>query len=87
MKFALLALLVAVVLVGVALGESGSWCYKPSREAFWGAASAACCNGKGSIHDDRRCYGLQGNPSQCRAFYQCCISQFGSGNKPSDGCN
>ncbi|KAK3829736.1 MAG: hypothetical protein J3R72DRAFT_456510 [Linnemannia gamsii] len=68
-------------------GESGSWCYNPKGEQFWGQASAECCrpNG-GNMGSDRRCYGLKGNEGSCRAFYACCIGTWNSGNHLSDQC-
>ncbi|OJD27963.1 hypothetical protein ACJ73_00637 [Blastomyces percursus] len=70
-------------------GESGSWCYKPASEAFWGAASAACCNEvNGSMRDDRRCYGLKNSGNRCTKFYECCKNKFRSGNRPGkDKCH
>ncbi|KAG0338114.1 hypothetical protein BG005_003857, partial [Podila minutissima] len=56
-------LLIAIVFgsVGV-LAESGSWCYNPQDETFWGQASAECCQPSGGhMASDRRCYGLSGN--------------------------
>ncbi|CAH0383070.1 unnamed protein product [Bemisia tabaci] len=87
-KLALWAFVWAAIL-GLVLsapgGETGSWCYKPSREAYWGHASGTCC--PGNMGSDRRCYGLRGDSGKCTKFYNCCIHQFGSGNKESDPCN
>nr|XP_018908011.1 PREDICTED: uncharacterized protein LOC109037688 [Bemisia tabaci] len=87
-KLALWAFVCAAIL-GLVLsapgGETGSWCYKPSREAYWGHASGTCC--PGNMGSDRRCYGLRGDSGKCTKFYNCCIHQFGSGNKESDPCN
>lgn len=88
LKLALWAFVWAAIL-GLVLsapgGETGSWCYKPSREAYWGHASGTCC--PGNMGSDRRCYGLRGDGGKCTKFYNCCIHQFGSGNKESDPCN
>ncbi|ORZ19245.1 hypothetical protein BCR41DRAFT_351805 [Lobosporangium transversale] len=60
--------------------DSGSWCYNPKNEPYWGAATASCCNG--NLGDDRRCH----NISDCRAFYRCCMIKWNSGNHESDKC-
>ncbi|PGH07076.1 hypothetical protein AJ79_06354 [Helicocarpus griseus UAMH5409] len=66
-----------------ARAESGSWCYKPGNEAFWGAASAACCDEvNGNMRSDRRCYGLKDSKDRCNRFYRCCVDKFSSGNRP-----
>ncbi|KAK2813840.1 hypothetical protein FQN50_000241 [Emmonsiellopsis sp. PD_5] len=63
--------------------ESGSWCYKPGQEAFWGEASAACCaEVNGNMRGDRRCYGLKDSKDRCNKFYTCCVNRFRSGNRP-----
>ncbi|KAL1921116.1 uncharacterized protein VTP21DRAFT_10832 [Calcarisporiella thermophila] len=69
-----------------AVAESGSWCYKPSKEKFWGQSTGDCCDRVGgSVHGNRRCYGLQGS-KKCRLFYECCINKWGSKNGDHDGC-
>ncbi|KKZ62156.1 hypothetical protein EMCG_00471 [[Emmonsia] crescens] len=69
--------------VAARAGESGSWCYKPASEAFWGAASAGCCDlVNGSMRGDRRCYGLKGSGDRCNKFYECCKNKYRSRNRP-----
>ncbi|KAF9585506.1 hypothetical protein BGW38_002057 [Lunasporangiospora selenospora] len=80
--------LAAIVLGSAAVqAESGSWCYSPKNEKFWGQASAECCRpAGGSMGGDRRCYGLNGDLGKCRAFYACCIDTWGSGNHYDNAC-
>ena len=81
-------LVAALALSAVAVqAESGSWCYSPKGEKFWGQASSECCRSNGGhMESDRRCYGLSGDEARCRSFYSCCIGNWNSGNHLSDKC-
>jgi hypothetical protein len=62
-------------------GESGSWCSNPTREQFWGHATAVCCERYfGTLGSDKRCRGLKGSDLFCHNFYICCEDSFGSDN-------
>ncbi len=67
----------AVYLVGCLqlVNAAGSWCNEPKNEAFWGAATASCCNGW--MGNDRRCYGI----TDCNGFYRCCKNRWRSNNR------
>lgn len=67
--------------------ESGSWCYKPKNEPFWGAATGDCCAvAGGRMHSNRRCFGMSVLPNRCRRFYACCIADWRSDNNGYESC-
>ncbi|CAH0387454.1 unnamed protein product [Bemisia tabaci] len=81
----LVLVLLPAIAQGLTLAESGSWCYEPANEAFWGHATAACCPGE--MGSDRRCYGLIVDEWKCQRFYRCCIRRFNSNNSPDNPCS
>ncbi|KAF9428541.1 hypothetical protein BGZ94_002026, partial [Podila epigama] len=82
-----LAIAFGSAVVSAAPTESGSWCFDPKNESYWGHATSSCCNMTGAnMEKDRRCYGLNRNIDACHHFYRCCIGFWKSSNAPDDKC-
>jgi hypothetical protein len=80
----------------VSRSAMGSWCNEPRGEAYWGAATAVCCDRVyGMMDENRRCHRFyksdvqrdaELNDRQCSSFYACCIDSYESNNSYSDRC-